>query len=52
MTRGEPEHVCRFGCSGDDVKVHYGWFRCTPESRAILVEQRKRLAADEKDETS
>lgn len=39
--------VCGFGCTGDDVAVHNGWFRCTPESRAMLVDERAKLAADE-----
>jgi hypothetical protein len=33
-------------CSGDDVAQH-GWFRCTPESRAMLAEERESLATDE-----
>lgn len=35
---------CQFGCTGDDMAVHYGWFRCTPQSRAMLVEERAQLA--------
>jgi hypothetical protein len=35
---------CRFGCTGDDVAVHHGWFRCTPQSRAMLAEERKTAA--------
>ncbi len=38
---------CELGCTGDDKAVHYGWFRCTRESRAILAEERKKLAAEE-----
>jgi hypothetical protein len=35
---------CEYGCSGDDEAIHNGWYRCTPESRAILAEERAKLA--------
>jgi hypothetical protein len=38
---------CRFGCTGDDVTVHYGWFRCNPESRAMLADEHRQLAEAE-----
>jgi hypothetical protein len=41
----ESSDECR--CTGDDVAVHNGWFRCTPESRAMLAQERKRLEAAE-----
>lgn len=36
--------VCGFGCTGDDVAVHNGWYRCTPESRKLLAIERQCLA--------
>jgi len=53
---GEPDTVLGYpividdagcGCSGDDVALHHGWYRCTPESRALLAQERKRLEAEE-----
>ena len=34
-------------CEPDEVTTHFGWFRCTPESRAMLAEERIALAIAE-----
>lgn len=46
-TRVNVGSECKFGCVGDDVALHYGWFHCTPKSRALLAQERAKLAADE-----
>jgi hypothetical protein len=40
----DDDDQCR--CTGGDVAVHYGWFRCTPESRLLLAEERAKLDAE------
>lgn len=39
-----PKSDCGFGCTGDDVALHNGWFRCTPTSRVLLAMERRKLA--------
>ena len=34
-------------CEPDEVTTHFGWFRCTPESRALLAEERIAIAEEE-----
>ena len=45
------DDVCQFGCTGDDVNTHFGWYRCSPESRALLAIERQQLADNDSDPT-